>query len=259
MARRDYYAVLGVDRDASADDIKRAFRALAMRYHPDRNPDDVDAERRFREAVEAYETVSDAEKRMRYDRLGPLYRADGKPPSPEDLRAAVSDALSGLFSKRRPDDPGEDLRYTLAVSLEEVAIGGERMVTLERQCQCKRCEGTGADPDGGRQSCDNCKGSGQLSGRLFRSTCPRCDGMGFVNVKRCRKCEGGGRVVSQEKIKIKIPRGVSTGQKLRIRSRGNEARLSDRPGDLIVLISVEEHGLFRRRGTDLFCEAPLTW
>lgn len=259
MARRDYYAVLGVPRDAAADDIKKAFRTLAMRYHPDRNPDDVDAARRFREAVEAYETLSEAEKRMRYDRLGPLYRPDGKPPSPEDLREAVSDALSGLFSKRRPDEPGEDLRYTLTVTLEEVANGGERMVTLERQCQCRRCEGTGADPDGGRQSCDNCDGSGQVSGRLFRSTCPRCDGMGFVNVKRCSRCAGAGRQDIRETIKIKIPRGVATGQKLRIRARGNEARLSNRPGDLIVLISVEEHELFRRRGTDLFCEAPLTW
>jgi molecular chaperone DnaJ len=259
VARRDYYAVLGVSRDASADEIKKAFRNLAMRYHPDRNPDDVDAERRFRDAVESYETLSDPEKRMRYDRLGPLYRPDGKPPSPEDLREAVSDALSGLFSKRRPDEPGEDLRYTLSVSLEEVANGGERMVTLERQCQCKRCEGSGADPDGGRQKCDNCDGSGQLSGRLFRSSCPRCDGLGYVNVKRCTKCSGAGRITDRETIKIKIPRGVATGQKLRIRGRGNEARISNRPGDLIVLINVDEHTLFRRRGTDLFCEVPLTW
>ena len=106
MARRDYYAILGVSRDASSEDIKKAFRALAMRYHPDRNPDDVDADRRFREAVEAYEALSDPEQRARYDRLGPLYRADGKPPSPEDLRDAVSDALSGLFGRRRPDEPG---------------------------------------------------------------------------------------------------------------------------------------------------------
>lgn len=259
MARRDYYAVLGVSRDASTDEIKKAFRALALRYHPDRNPDDVDAERRFRECVEAYETLGDPDNRQRYDRLGPLYRPDGKPPSPEELREAVGDMLSGLFSRRRPDDPGEDLRYSLSVSLEEVANGGEQLVTLERQCKCRRCEGMGADPDEGRQTCDACNGNGQTQGRLFRSQCPRCDGLGFITVKRCRRCDGQGRKIDEEQIKIKIPRGVATGQKLRIRGRGNDARGTGRTGDLIVLINVQEHSMFRRRGTDLFCEAPLTW
>ena len=259
MARRDYYAVLGVAKTATPDDIKKAFRALAMRYHPDRNPDDIDADRRFREAVEAYETLSDPEKRQRYDRLGPLYRPDGKPPSPEDLKAAVSEALSGLFLKRRPDDPGEDLRYTLSVTLEEVAGGGERMVTLERRIGCKRCEGTGAEPDG-RKTCDGCDGSGEAPGRrLFRSTCPRCDGLGFITTIRCKRCDGAGRHDDKENLKLRIPRGVATGQKLRIRGRGNEARGGGRPGDLLVLISVADHTLFRRRGTDLFCEAPLLW
>jgi molecular chaperone DnaJ len=257
--RRDYYAVLGVSRDASPDDIKKAFRALAMRYHPDRNPDDVDAERRFREAVEAYETLSEPEKRQRYDRLGPLYRPDGKPPSPEDLKAAVSEALSGLFLKRRPEDPGEDLRYTLNVTLEEVGSGGERMVTLERRIGCKRCEGSGAEPDG-RKKCDGCDGSGEVPGRrLFRSACPRCDGMGFITLTRCKRCDGAGRHDDKENLKLRIPRGVATGQKLRIRGRGNEARGGGQPGDLLVLISVADHPLFRRRGTDLFCEAPLLW
>lgn len=257
--RRDYYAVLGVSRDASPDDIKKAFRALAMRYHPDRNPDDVDADRRFREAVEAYETLSEPDRRQRYDRLGPLYRPDGKPPSPEDLKAAVSEALSGLFLKRRPEDPGEDLRYTLNVTLEEVAHGGERMVTLERRIGCKRCEGAGAEPDG-RKECDSCDGSGEAPGRrLFRSSCPRCDGMGFITITRCKRCDGAGRHDDKENLKLRIPRGVATGQKLRIRGRGNEARGGGRPGDLLVLISVADHALFRRRGTDLFCEAPLLW
>ncbi|MFT5681083.1 MAG: molecular chaperone DnaJ [Myxococcota bacterium] len=257
--RRDYYAVLGVSRDASPDDIKKAFRALAMRYHPDRNPDDVDAARRFREAVEANETLSEPDKRQRYDRLGPLYRPDGKPPSPEDLKAAVSDALAGLFLKRRPEDPGEDLRYTLNVTLEEVAHGGERMVILERRIGCKRCKGAGAEPDG-RKKCDGCDGSGEAPGRrLFRSSCPRCDGMGFITITRCNRCDGAGRHDDKESLKLRIPRGVATGQKLRIRGRGNEARGGGRPGDLLVLISVGDHALFRRRGTDLFCEAPLLW
>ncbi|MEL6344206.1 MAG: J domain-containing protein [Myxococcota bacterium] len=260
MARRDYYAVLGVQRSASGEEIKKAFRSLAMRYHPDRNPDDVDAERRFREVVEAYETLSDEEKRTRYDRLGPLYRADGKPPTPDDLREAVSDAFAGLFSKRKPEDPGEDLRYTLSVPLEEVASGGERMITLERQVTCKRCDGSGAEPGDGRRVCDLCEGTGVTPGRrLFRNTCPRCDGRGFIVVKKCKRCDGRGRHASKETIKVKIPRGVTTGQKLRIRGRGNDSRGMGRPGDLLVLISVETHPLFRRRGTDLFCEAPLMW
>ena len=134
------------------------------------------------------------------------------------------------------------------------------MVSLERLIRCKRCEGVGADPSEGRRTCEACEGSGMASGRrLFRSSCPRCDGLGYVIVKKCTRCEGEGRHSAEETIKVRIPRGVATGQKLRIRARGNEGRGRGAAGDLIVLVAVAEHPLFRRRGTDLFCEAPLLW
>ena len=156
MARRDYYAVLGVPRNASTEDIKRAFRALALQYHPDRNPDDLDAERRFREAMEAYEALGEPAERQRYDRLGALYRPDGKPPTPDEVNAFVAEALSGLFRRKGAGERGEDLRYALTVTLEEVGAGVEREFEVDRQIHCKRCDGEGSDPDEGRRTCSSC-------------------------------------------------------------------------------------------------------
>lgn len=256
MARRDYYAVLGVPRTASQDDIKRAFRALALQLHPDRNPDDADAERRFREAVEAYEVLGDDNERARYDRLGPLYRPDGRPPTPDDVNAFVSDVLGGLF-RRKGADGGEDLTATLIVTLEEVGAGGDRELDVPRLIRCKRCEASGAEPDGGRKPCERCSGTGKAPGRLFRAECSTCEGRGFVILKRCTRCKGEGRHDHKETLKIRVPAGVATGQKLKIRARGNEARGGAAPGDLYVLVNVADHPLFRRRGDDLLCEAPL--
>ena len=187
MASRDYYATLGVSRKATADEIKKSFRALALRHHPDKNPDDPESERRFREISEAWHTLGDEQRRARYDRLGPLYRADGKPPTPEELNQFVSDALSGLFRKRRPNGRGEDLRYTLSVSLEDIAGGAERLIEVHRQVHCKRCKTDGAEPGVGKTNCNACEGTGKVPGRrLFRSDCPHCDGRGFKVVQRCK-------------------------------------------------------------------------
>lgn len=259
-ARRDYYAILGVDRNADPEDIKKAFRALAMRYHPDRNPDDEDAAQRFREVMEAWECLGDAEQRYRYDRLGPFYRPDGRPPSPEDVSAVVSETIAGLFRRRPPPEKGEDLRYSLAISLEEAALGVERTIEVRRSGPCRRCTGTGAEPDGGSRVCDQCGGSGQGGrGRLLRSECPRCDGQGYVVVQKCAHCEGKGRVEGVDSLKVRVPAGVATGQKLKLRDKGNLPRRGrGKPGDLLVLIEVAEHDLFRRRGGDLFCEVPIT-
>ncbi|MCB9780163.1 MAG: molecular chaperone DnaJ [Alphaproteobacteria bacterium] len=260
MPRRDYYAVLGVARDAPPEEIKKAFRALAMLYHPDRNPDDADAEGRFREIVEAWECLGDPEERFRYDRLGPLYRPDGKPPSPDDVTAAVQDVLGSLFRRKPPPERGEDLRYSLSLSLEEAATGTERSIEVRRQASCRRCHGNGAEPEGGTRVCDTCGGSGKSPRvRLLRPECPRCDGRGFIVVKPCTKCDGGGRVERTDSLKVRVPPGVATGQKLKLRDKGNVPRRgSGTPGDLFVLIDVQEHPLFRRRGADLFCEVPIT-
>jgi len=260
VARRDYYNILGVKRNATPDDIKKAYRALAMKYHPDRNPDDIDAERRFREVLEAYETLSDPEQRVRFDRMGPLYKPNGAPPTPEEMGEILRELAGGLFGKRRRGEAGEDLRFTLTVSLEEVGTGAEKTLEVSRQITCKRCGGCSADPDGGRRECEPCGGSGRSpTRRLLRQECARCDGRGFIVVKKCTRCGGGGRHGVEDRLKVKVPRGVATGQKLKLRGRGNAPRGAAPAGDLFVVLNVAEHPLFRRRGADLICEVPVTY
>ncbi len=257
MARRDLYAILGVRRDASQDEIKKAYRALARQFHPDRNPDDPVSEERFREISEAYETLSETSLRQRYDRLGPLYRPDGRPPSPDELSEYISDTLTGLFRKRRPEK-GEDLRYTLRIPLEVAGTGDERIIEVRRQVGCDPCKGNGADPAGGSQGCDRCAGTGKAPNRrVFRSVCPHCDGRGQITVKKCASCSGHGRVEVNEKLKVRIPKGVATGQKLKLRGKGNAARSGATSGDVFVIINVDEHALFQRRGADLHCTVPI--
>lgn len=264
MSRRDYYSVLGVSRSASADEVKKAFRALALKYHPDRNPGDAEAERRFREVAEAWDTLGDAEKRARYDRLGPLYTPSGRPPNPEEVNEILRDAFYGLLGRRKPDGPGEDLRYTLTLTLEEAATGVERNLAVTRTVRCKECDGSG-DAREGRVSCTTCGGSGKAATRrLFRTECAQCDGRGYKPTARCPRCQGERRVPSEETLKVKVPAGVSSGQKLKVRGKGHDPApafgVSPGPaGDLYVLLSVDEHPLFRRRGPDLLCEVPITF
>lgn len=260
MSRRDYYAILGVERSVGADELKKAFRALAMQYHPDRNPEDPDAERRFREVMEAWEVLGDPEQRMRYDRLGPFFRTDGRPPTPEDVSVVVGEALAGIFRRRPAPERGEDLRYQLGLSLEEAALGVERTIEVRRFGPCRRCAGSGAEPGEGSRVCDQCNGEGRTGGRLLKTECPRCDGRGHVIVQRCGSCEGKGRVETTDTLKVHIPSGVATGQKLKVRGKGNLPRRGvGKPGDLYVLIEVMEHELFHRRGSDLLCEVPITF
>jgi len=259
VARPDFYAVLGVRRNADADEVKKAYRALARQYHPDRNPDDVEAEVRFREITEAYETLREPELRARYDRLGPLYRVDGRPPTPEDLSEMVGEALGGLFRKKKPIQ-GEDLRYTLRIALEEVGTGGSKVIEIRRQRRCERCHGGGADPNGGSRACAQCEGTGKAANRrIFKSTCPHCDGRGTITIKRCTDCSGVGRLEQMESLKVQIPRGVATGQKLKLKGRGNMPREEGPQGDLFVIVSVDDHPLFQRRASDLFVEVPISF
>ncbi len=259
MSRRDYYAILGVKRDATPDQLKKAFRGLALKFHPDRNPGDPQAERRFREVAEAWGVLSDPEERSRYDRLGPLYRPDGRPPTPEDLNAFVSEALSGLFRRKDKGDRGEDLKYSLRISLEDVAGGLPKEISILRRRRCTRCDATGAEPGAeGRAECPSCTGTGRSpTRRIFRTACPRCDGRGWLQVQACKRCEGDGMRDQPETLSIQIPAGVATGQKLKLRGQGNESATGGKTGDLFVLIEVREHELFRRRGADVLVEAPL--
>ena len=262
MARRDYYAVLGVARNASPDEVKAAFRSLAMRWHPDRNPGDSQAEARIREIAEAWEVQGDPEKRGRYDRLGALYTHDGKPPRPEEINEMFLDALGGLFGRKKAGDRGEDLRYTLQLTLEEAAAGTERTVGILRNLVCQSCSGSG-DAAEGRVACAPCNGTGRSATRRFlRNDCAHCAGKGYKPAARCDRCGGEGRRGNEEQLRIKVPAGVATGQKLKLRGKGNDGPgvlggVQGPPGDLLVVVDVEEHKLFRRRGQDLLCEVPI--
>lgn len=259
MAARDFYNILGVGRDASQDDIKKAYRTLARRWHPDHNRSDTSAEARFKDITEAYRTLSDPDKRARYDRLGPLYTEDGRPPRPEDLNEVVGSMLGGIF-RRKGKDPGEDLRYTVSLSLEEVGAGIEKEIVVPRLVRCRTCGGDGAAPEGGRETCSVCAGSGRATGpRLFRSDCYHCEGRGFLVKKACPKCDGEGRNTLEDALRVKVPAGVATGQKLRYAGKGNAPRGSGPEGDLYVIVNVADHPLFRRRGDDLLVELPLTF
>ena len=259
MATRDYYNILGVERSASADEIKRSYRVLARRWHPDRNQQDPEAETRFKDITEAYRTLSDPEKRARYDRMGPLYTEDGRPPRPEDLNEVVGTMWNNLF-RRRPQERGEDLRYTVSVTLEEVASGTEKEIVVPRFVRCRTCSGDGADPDGGKKPCEVCKGSGRASGpRLLRSDCYHCAGKGFTIDKACPSCNGDGRQGLEDILPVRVPQGVATGQKLKVAGKGNAPKGSGEPGDLFVIVSVAEHPLVRRRGDDVLLELPLTF
>jgi len=261
LARRDYYDVLGVKKNAGPDEIKRAFRTLALRYHPDRNQGDADAEASFREVAEAWSVVGDPEKRARYDRLGPLYTDSGRPPSSDQVNDMLRETFGNLFRRRRAE-VGEDLTYTLSVSLEDAAKGIERTLVIHRQVRCVRCDGSGDHPEN-RIPCASCGGSGKsATRRLFRSECVACDGKGYKPTSRCDRCNAEKRVPVEETLRVKVPAGVATGSKLRLRQKGNDTLpVTGLPpgatGDLYVLVNVEEHALFRRRGPDLLCEVPV--
>jgi len=255
VAKKDYYRTLGVKANATEAELKKAFRELAKQYHPDRNPGDAAAEARFREIAEAWEVLGDAENRARYDRMGPLYTASGRPPTAEELNELLKDTFTNLFGRRKAQ-VGEDLRYTCSVSLEEVATGAEKTLVVQRQVRCRKCGATGDSPDG-RTPCTPCNGTGKSPTRRFlRSDCATCHGKGYKPSQKCSDCSGAGMRGTEENLKVKVPPGVATGQKLKVKGKGNEG--TEGAGDLYVILSVAEHLLFRRRGADLLCEAPIS-
>jgi molecular chaperone DnaJ len=255
---RDYYNVLGVSREATPDELKRAYRLLAMRWHPDRNLGDAAAEQRFKDITEAYRVLCDPELRARYDRLGPLFNENGRPPSSEDVTAVVGRMWDNLWG-RGPKDQGEDLKYTISICLEEVATGTSKEIVVPRRVRCGDCQGHGVRPEH-RQPCAPCGGTGRSVGaRLFRSTCYHCGGRGYVPTTPCAVCTGEGRIGFEDTLRIKIPPGVATGQKLKVSEKGNEAVRTGPSGDLYVVVNVTEHVLFRRRGEDLVADLPLTY
>ena len=271
MAKRDYYEVLGVDHGASEADVKKAYRRLAMRYHPDRNPDGADAEERFKEASEAYEVLADKEKRERYDRFGHAGVAgmtsgfDGFSANFSDIFGDVfSDIFSGGRSRGRSSaQRGGDLRYNLAITLEQAVAGDSVEIRVPSLHACDDCDGTGAVPGTTPVDCPSCGGSGQLrvsqGFMAFQQTCPRCRGVGKVIKDPCRTCNGGGRVERRESLSVKVPPGIDDGDRLRLTGKGDAGLNGGPPGDLYVQFSVDEHAIFHRDGNNLYCDVPLSF
>jgi len=279
----DYYELLGVTREATPEEIKKAYRKLAVKYHPDKNPGDASAEDQFKEIGEAYEVLSDEEKRAAYDRYGHAAFTQGGAGArgggfhdPFDVFRDVFGREGGIFEQffggggggaARTDSQGRmrgsDLRYDLQISLEEAAFGVEKEITLRKLETCESCSGRGAEEGSSVVSCPTCNGRGQVitASGFFQvsQTCPRCRGAGRVVEKPCRTCDGDGRAEKNSKIRLKIPGGVETGS--RLRSTGNgEAGLRGGPnGDLYVVIHIQEHAIFQREGDDLYCEVPISF
>ncbi|HEX9186386.1 MAG TPA: molecular chaperone DnaJ [Vicinamibacteria bacterium] len=269
MPPRDNYEVLGVPRNASDQEIKSAYRKLALQHHPDRNPGDKQAEERFKEAAQAYGVLGDPEKRHRYDAYGHagVAGAGGAGFDPT-IFADFSDILGDffgfgdVFGRRRGPRRGGDLRYNLEISFEEAAFGTETQIRIPRAETCSSCSGSGAAPGTKPVTCPTCRGAGQVTFQQgffsVARTCSHCRGSGRIVAERCKACDGEGQVPVERTLQIKIPPGVDTGSQLRITGEGEPGGPGAPPGDLYVALRVAEHAFFKRDGTHLFCEVPVS-
>jgi len=269
--KRDYYEVLGVSHDAGPDEIKKAYRQAALKYHPDRNRDDPAAEAKFKEAAEAYEVLSDAQKRRRYDQYGhsglqgtPIHDFSGM--GAEDIFSMFEDIFGGSFFGGRHRHGGIDLEMEISVTLEEVDRGGEKVVEFDRRDMCQRCGGSGGEPGAQRRNCPTCGGYGQVEqstgfGAIFGrvvTTCPACRGRGTVISQPCRQCRGTGREMRHRKLAVKVPAGIQDGQGIRVAGEGEPGETGER-GELHVYVRMQQHPFFERRGDDLLCRVPVSF
>lgn len=270
--KRDYYEVLGVTKSASEDEIKKAYRRCAHKYHPDRNPNDPEAEGRFKEAAEAYDVLSDASKRQRYDQYGHagLNGAgvrDYEHMNIEDIFSVFSDFFGGFGSGSRRSR-GADLQTQLEITLQEAATGVARSLTFERRDLCGTCGGSGARPGSRKQTCSTCGGYGQVEqvsgmGGIFTSrivrACPHCRGRGQVTKSPCEACGGGGQARVTRTVSVQIPAGIQDGQAVRLRGEGQPSEDGQSRGDLHCYIHVQPHPLLERHDNDLLCRAPISF
>ncbi len=288
MAKKDYYELLGASRDASPDEIKKAYRRLAKKYHPDVSKDGGSAEK-FKEIAEAYEVLSDPEKRAQYDRFGHVGPEQGFDFDLRDFRRAreafdefgFGSGWEDLFDmffgegvrthtrprRRTRAQRGEDLEYKLRLTLEDAAQGTRVKVTVPRYVKCDRCRGTGRESETSVRICPTCNGGGQVEYRrqtmlgsfVNIMTCERCEGTGEIVESPCQKCDGRGRVWEQSRISIKVPPGVDSGSRLRLAGEGNAGLFGGPPGDLCIAVEIAPHDLFTRKGDDLYVEIPITF
>jgi len=271
--KRDYYEVLGVSRSATEDEIKKAYRKLALKHHPDRNPGDKAAEGRFKEASEAYQILSDAERRSQYDRFGHAAFEQGMGAGGFDFSAAgFEDIFSDIFGDffgssrgrgRSRSRRGEDLRYNLDITFEEAVFGAEKTITIPRLVACETCHGQGTKDGAARATCPACRGSGQVRFQqgffTIAKACGQCNGQGTIIKDPCRHCGGSGVARTTQTLNVKIPPGVDTGSRLKLRSEG-EAGVNGGPaGDLYVVLNVGEHPLFTRHENEIVCEVPISF
>jgi molecular chaperone DnaJ len=282
-AKQDYYELLGVSKGASADEIKKAYRKLAMKYHPDRNQGDKEAEARFKEISEAYEVLSDQNKREQYDRFGHEGMKSAFGPGGFDFSrdfthaADIQDILGSLFGggggifdeffgggrrrSRTGPQSGADLRFDLEIDLEEAAFGSEREIAFPMSTECGSCKGNGVAPGTKKETCRHCGGRGEVvsGGGFFhvRQACPVCGGTGSVIRTPCKDCGGQGRVKTRKKLSLRIPKGVETGSRLRLAGKGEGGVRGGPAGDLYVVIHVKAHDIFERRGADLVMTMPV--
>jgi molecular chaperone DnaJ len=275
VSKRDYYEVLGVTRTATEVEIKSAYRKLAMKHHPDRNPGDVKAEEQFKFAAEAYAVLADAEKRAMYDRFGHA-GVNSAAGAGAGFDASVfsefgdfGDILGNMFGfgfgggRRGGPQRGADLRYDLEISFEESARGAETTIQIPRHERCETCHGSGAAPGSSPTTCPQCQGQGQVRFQqgffTVARTCSQCRGNGKIVTKPCETCRGAGSIARERKITVKIPPGIATGQQLRLQEEGEAGSGGGPPGHLFVVVQVQEHEYFRRDGNNLFCEVPVNF
>jgi molecular chaperone DnaJ len=277
MSKRDYYTVLGINRDASEEDIKKAYRKLAMKHHPDRNPDDKTAEAKFKEAKEAYEVLSDQRKRAAYDQFGHagvdnsggFAGARGGPEGFGGFADAFGDIFGEIFGQQGRGGRGNgvyrgaDLRYNLELSLEDAARGAEVKIRIPTMEECETCHGSGAKPGTEPKQCPTCHGRGEVrvSQGFFsiQQTCPTCHGRGKVVAEPCGTCHGAGRNKKHKMLSVKIPAGVDQDDRIRLTGEGEAGLNGGPPGDLYVVVNLKQHAVFQREGADLHCEMPISF
>jgi molecular chaperone DnaJ len=270
MAKRDYYEILGVSREADEKEIKRAYRKLAIKYHPDRNPDDEDADHKFKEASEAYEILSDSSKRAAYDQFGHAgvdgsagggFGGGGGGASFSDI---FGDVFGDIFGGGRGgrNTRGADLRYTLELDLEEAVKGKTVQIRIPGHTECNTCDGSGAEKGSRPEACGTCNGMGQVRMQqgffTVQQACPTCRGSGKIIKNPCKKCHGAGRIQEEKTLSVKVPPGVDTGDRIRLSGEGEMGVEGGPSGDLYVQVAVREHSIFTRDGRNLYCEVPIS-